>query len=64
LFDFSGDLYGKHMAVELVAYLRPEAKFDSLEALKDQITLDMKAARAALAAAGPDAPALDALTPR
>jgi riboflavin kinase/FMN adenylyltransferase len=64
LFDFSGDLYGKHMAVELVAYLRPEAKFDSLDALKDQITRDMEAARAALAAAGPDAPALDALTPR
>ncbi len=32
LFDFSGDLYGKHMAVELIAYLRPEARYDSLEA--------------------------------
>ena len=31
LFDFAGDLYGKHMAVELVAYIRPEAKFDGLE---------------------------------
>ena len=49
LFDFDGDLYGKHMAVDLVAYIRPEAKFDSLEALKDQIAKDSDAARKALA---------------
>jgi riboflavin kinase / FMN adenylyltransferase len=40
LFDFDADLYGKHLAVELVAYLRPEAKFDGLEALKAQIAID------------------------
>ena len=51
LFDFSGDLYGKHMSVELVAYIRPEAKFDNLEALKAQIAIDSDAARKALAAA-------------
>ena len=51
LFDFSGDLYGKHLAVELVAYLRPEAKFAGIDALKKQITADTEAARAALAAA-------------
>ena len=51
LFDFSGDLYGKHLAVELVAYLRPEAKLDGLDALKAQIAKDSDAARAALAAA-------------
>ena len=28
LFDFDGDLYGKHLSVELIAYIRPEAKFD------------------------------------
>ncbi len=50
LFDFTGDLYGKHLAVELVAYIRPEAKLDSLEALKAQIAKDSDAARAALAA--------------
>ena len=60
LFDFSGDLYGKHMAVELIAYLRPEAKFDSLEALKTQIAKDMEAARDALARAGTAPPSLKA----
>lgn len=48
LFDFSGDLYGRHVAVELVDYLRPEAKFDSLDALKQQIEADARAARAVL----------------
>jgi riboflavin kinase/FMN adenylyltransferase len=49
LFDFDGDLYGKHMAVELIAYLRPEAKLDSLEALKAQIAKDCEDAKKALA---------------
>jgi riboflavin kinase/FMN adenylyltransferase len=48
LFDFAGDLYGKHLAVELVAYLRPEAKLDGLEALKAQIAKDSEAARVVL----------------
>jgi riboflavin kinase/FMN adenylyltransferase len=48
LFDFSADLYERHLAVELVAYLRPEAKFSSLEALKTQIESDAQAARAIL----------------
>ncbi len=52
LFDFSGDLYGKYLSVELVAYLRPEANFDSLDALKAQIAKDAEAARGALARAG------------
>ena len=50
LFDFSGDLYGKHMSVEFVAYLRPEAKLDGLEALKAQIARDSDDARKALVA--------------
>ena len=49
LFDFAGDLYGKHMAVDFIAYLRPEAKLDGLDALKAQIAKDSDAARAALA---------------
>ncbi len=58
LFDFSGDLYGRHLAVELIEYLRPEAKFDGLDALKAQIGRDCDDARAALAAAplDPSAP--------
>jgi riboflavin kinase / FMN adenylyltransferase len=48
LFDFSGDLYGKHLAVALVAYLRPEASFSGLDALKAQIAADGAAAREAL----------------
>ncbi len=49
LFDFDGDLYGQEIAVELVAYLRPEAKFDGLDALVAQVHADAAAARAALA---------------
>lgn len=45
LFDFDGDLYGKHLSVELIEYLRPEAKFDGLDALKAQIAKDAEQAR-------------------
>jgi len=40
LFDFSGDLYGRRLRVELHERLRPELKFDSLEALTRQIHED------------------------
>jgi len=49
LFDFDGDLYGKHLSVELIAYLRPEAKFASVEALVAQMTRDKDEARTILA---------------
>jgi riboflavin kinase/FMN adenylyltransferase len=49
LFDFSGDLYGKILSVELVAWLRPEAVFSSLEALIVQIAADAAQARIILA---------------
>jgi riboflavin kinase / FMN adenylyltransferase len=45
LFDWSDDLYGKKLHVELVKFLRPEQKFPSLEALKTQIQLDCMIAR-------------------
>ncbi len=45
LFDFDGDLYGKHMRVRLVERLRDEQKFDGLEALKAQILADCEKAR-------------------
>ena len=50
LLDFSGDLYGKQVAVELISYLRPEAKFASVEALKVQIAQDCADAKRVLRA--------------
>ncbi len=49
LFDFTGDLYGKTMAVAFVAWLRAEERFDSLEALTTQMLRDADDARDALA---------------
>lgn len=43
---FSGDLYGQTVAVYPLVYLRPEQKFDSLEALQAQVQADTVAARA------------------
>ena len=44
LLDFDGDLYGKEITLKFHKFLRPEQKFDSLDALKTQIRED--AARA------------------
>jgi riboflavin kinase/FMN adenylyltransferase len=49
LLDWSGDLYGQRLTVELVARLRAEQRFPSLEALVAQIHADVAAARTALA---------------
>ncbi len=51
LFDFDGDLYGRRIAVEFVARLRDELKFDGLDAMVEQIHRDAADARRALAAA-------------
>jgi len=48
-FDFSGDLYGQTIEVELIARLRGEARFDGLDALRAQIAKDCEAARQILA---------------
>jgi len=45
LFDFSGDLYGADISVALHAYIRAEAKFAGLDALKAQIAADAAEAR-------------------
>jgi riboflavin kinase/FMN adenylyltransferase len=45
LFDFDGDLYGRTVEVALHHYLRPEAKFDSIDALKAQMDRDADEAR-------------------
>ena len=51
LFDFSGDLYGKHLRVELVERLRDERKFAGLDELKAQIATDCEKAKEILAKA-------------
>jgi riboflavin kinase/FMN adenylyltransferase len=48
-FDFAEDLYGQSVEVSFHAFLRGEAKFDSLDALKAQMAKDCDAARALLA---------------
>ncbi|WP_424990508.1 bifunctional riboflavin kinase/FAD synthetase [Fluviibacterium sp. S390] len=52
LFDFAGDLYGAELSVALVDYLRPERKFDGIEALVAQMDADSARARGILAAWG------------
>ncbi len=48
LFDFDREIYGDNIEVTFRRFLREEAKFGSLEALRSQIERDVKAARAAL----------------
>ena len=48
LFDFDASLYDQMIEVELHAFLRPEAKFDSLEALTAQMDQDCAQARVIL----------------
>jgi riboflavin kinase/FMN adenylyltransferase len=48
-FDFSGDLYGQEIEVALRHFLRPEAKFDTLDALTVQMAQDCDRARELLA---------------
>lgn len=51
LFDFAGDLYGATLEVEFHAYLRPELKFDGIDALVIQMNADARQAREVLAKA-------------
>ncbi|WP_374469262.1 bifunctional riboflavin kinase/FAD synthetase [Phenylobacterium sp.] len=45
LFDFDEDLYDQTIETDLIAFLRPEEKFDGLEAMTAQVMRDAKAAR-------------------
>ncbi|MGD9919217.1 MAG: bifunctional riboflavin kinase/FAD synthetase [Paenirhodobacter sp.] len=50
ILDFEGDLYGQHLSVALVDFLRPEMKFSNLDALMDQMGADCAQVRFLLAA--------------
>ncbi|MET0323691.1 MAG: riboflavin biosynthesis protein RibF, partial [Ilumatobacteraceae bacterium] len=50
LLDFTGDLYGERARVRFGHFLRSERKFDGLDAIKHQLTLDVEHARQVLAA--------------
>lgn len=44
IFDFNQDIYGEELKIDFIEYLRGDAKFSTLEALKNQLTEDKKAA--------------------
>ncbi len=56
IFDFDGDLYGRRIQIEFVAYLREEEKFADLDSMVRQIDRDAAEARGILAAHPHDLP--------
>jgi len=50
IFDFDGDLYGRYIHVDFIEKLRAERKFDSADALVEQMNIDSRQAREILAA--------------
>jgi riboflavin kinase / FMN adenylyltransferase len=49
IFDFDKDIYGEQLQIDFIAKIRSEQKFESLEALKNQISADSATAKALLA---------------
>ena len=47
LFNFSGNLYDKHLSVEFLKFIRKEKKFKNINKLRSQIKLDLKIAKRA-----------------
>jgi riboflavin kinase/FMN adenylyltransferase len=62
LFDFSGDLYGAPVDVAFIGWIRPELKFDSVDALIARMNDDARLARLALARAAGAFPRLGDIT--
>jgi riboflavin kinase/FMN adenylyltransferase len=52
LFDFDGDLYGQAIDAAFMGWIRPEQKFESIEALKHHMSADVAQARDVLKRAG------------
>jgi len=48
LLDFEGDLYGEEASVKFVAFLRSERRFDSVDDLRRQLSVDIDHARSAV----------------
>ena len=48
ILDFDGDLYGRDVALEFVGWLRPEERFDTVDALQEQVQRDVADTRAML----------------
>ena len=45
IFNFSGNLYNKHLTIEFINFIRKEKKFKNINQLKKQINLDLKLAK-------------------
>ncbi len=45
IFNFSGNLYNKHLTVEFIKFIRKEKKFKNVDQLKKQIIFDLKIAK-------------------
>jgi riboflavin kinase / FMN adenylyltransferase len=45
VFDFSGNLYNKHLSVEFIKFIRKERKFKNIDQLRKQIKFDLKDAK-------------------
>jgi riboflavin kinase / FMN adenylyltransferase len=61
LFDFKGDLYGQVVDVAIIGWVRPEAKFASIDDLKRAMDADVAQARDALKRSGGAFPVLGAI---
>jgi len=55
ILDYVGDLYQKTVQIEFLTFLRPEQKFDSVEALAEQVRSDIQTARKLLGSQGAEA---------
>lgn len=53
VFDFAAEVYGRHVEVDFVEWIRAERRFESFDALKAQISLDAQRARQVHGLEGP-----------